>query len=101
MSQAASTQRVRRTVAGRAAAAVRRPGVQGDYIRPFDSLNLSDVGFVGGKTASLGELASLLRRADVTVPAGFAITADAYRDALDAAGAWPKLRRLLARLDVQ
>jgi pyruvate,water dikinase len=71
-----------------------------DYIRPFGSLGLSDVGLVGGKTASLGELTRLLGRSDVGVPEGFAITADAYRDALDAAGAWPTLRRLLAKLDV-
>jgi pyruvate,water dikinase len=78
----------------------RAPAPAGDYIRPFDSLSLSDVPLVGGKTASLGELTRLLRGAEVSVPEGFAITAAAYRDALDGADAWPKLRRLLARLDV-
>ncbi|HEY0647550.1 phosphoenolpyruvate synthase [Phenylobacterium sp.] len=68
---------------------------QADYIAPFDSLTLRDIPRVGGKTASLGELCQLLRDAEVRVPNGFAITADAYRDALSEAGAWPRLRELL------
>lgn len=67
-----------------------------DYVRGFDSLGMADVPLVGGKTASLGELTQLLGGQAVTVPEGFAVTADAYRDALDAAGAWPRLRALLA-----
>jgi pyruvate,water dikinase len=70
------------------------------YIRPFASLRLADVPLVGGKTASLGELAALLAGAPVAVPQGFAITAQAYRDALEAAGAWPRLRALLDGLDL-
>jgi pyruvate,water dikinase len=66
-----------------------------NYIRSFAALTLDDVPLVGGKTASLGELASLLEAAKVRVPAGFAITAEAYRDALSAAEAWPRLRRIL------
>jgi pyruvate,water dikinase len=80
----------------------RAPGPRAaDYVRHFDSLSLSDVPLVGGKTASLGELTRLLGRAEVGVPEGFAITAEAYRHALDDAQAWPKLRRLLSRLDVR
>jgi pyruvate,water dikinase len=70
------------------------------YIRPFESLRLADVPLVGGKTASLGELAALLAGEAVDVPKGFAVTAEAYRDALDAAGAWPRLHALLDGLDV-
>ena len=33
------------------------------------------------------------------VPGGFATTADAYRDTLEHAGAWPRLRAALAGLD--
>ena len=61
------------------------------YIRPFDSLGLADVPLVGGKTASLGELRGLLGSGPITVPDGFAVTADAYRDALTEADAWPEL----------
>lgn len=67
-----------------------------DYVAPFDTLTLSDVSRVGGKTASLGELCQLLRDGEVRVPDGFAITAAAYRDALSEAHAWPKLQALLA-----
>lgn len=66
------------------------------YIRPFDSLGLADVPLVGGKTASLGELRGLLGSGPITVPDGFAVTADAYRDALTDADAWPQLTALLA-----
>lgn len=38
-----------------------------------------DVGLVGGKNASLGELINGLGPAGVRVPDGFATTADAYR----------------------
>ena len=68
------------------------------YVRGFDVLGLADAPLVGGKTASLGELAQLLSGEPITVPEGFAITADAFRDALDAAGAWPRLKKLLAGL---
>ena len=71
------------------------------YIRPFDTLALGDVPLVGGKTASLGELQQLLKGAKVAVPEGFAITAQAYRDALTGAGAWEPLRALLEGLDVE
>jgi len=52
------------------------------------------------KNASLGELASDLASAGVAIPAGFALTASLYREALTFAGAWPKLHALLDHLDV-
>ena len=51
-------------------------------VRWFAALRLKDVPLVGGKNASLGELYAELS-AGVQVPNGFALTADAYRDALD------------------
>ena len=71
-----------------------------DYIRPFNALGLADVASVGGKTASLGELSRLLDGGPVIVPDGFAITAQAYRDALAEAGAWAPLHAALDGLDV-
>lgn len=44
----------------------------------FTEVSLSDVGFVGGKNASLGEMIQHLSQAGVEVPYGFAITAHAY-----------------------
>ncbi|WP_049820459.1 phosphoenolpyruvate synthase [Bradyrhizobium japonicum] len=69
------------------------------YVRWFEDLGLDDVGMVGGKTASLGELYSMLSRRGISVPNGFALTAAAYRAALLQQGAWEELRKLLAGLD--
>ena len=69
------------------------------YVRWFKDIRLEDVPLVGGKTASLGELYSALSPQGVRVPNGFALTAIAYRNALDEARAWDKLRDLLAGLD--
>ena len=66
------------------------------FVRWFDDIRLKDVPAVGGKTASLGELRSLL---GAKVPDGFALTAEAYREALAAAGAVEELRRLLYGFD--
>src|SRR5579864_7849385 len=66
------------------------------HIRWFSQIGLDDVPEVGGKTASLGELYSVLGPRGVRVPDGFAVTARAYRDALGAAGVWGELRRLMA-----
>jgi pyruvate,water dikinase len=70
-----------------------------DYVRWFSSIRLGDVPVVGGKNASLGEMYSALSRRGVRVPNGFALIADAYRDALSAAKAWQPLHELLDRLD--
>jgi pyruvate,water dikinase len=69
------------------------------YVRWFSSIRHTDVGLVGGKTASLGELYGALGTKGVRVPNGFAITADAYRDALTGADAWDRLHGLLDELD--
>ena len=45
----------------------------------FDSIGIDDVGRVGGKNASLGEMYQRLACQGVRVPNGFATTADAYR----------------------
>ena len=58
----------------------------------LDSLSMNDVGRVGGKNASLGEMISGLAAAGVKVPGGFATTADAYYEFLGH-------ERLAARID--
>lgn len=70
-----------------------------NYIRWFSELGVGDIALVGGKNASLGEMYSGLSGKGIRVPDGFAITADAYRDALDAADAWPRLHDALDDLD--
>jgi pyruvate,water dikinase len=52
----------------------------------FEDLSRGDVARVGGKNASLGEMVRNLGRSGVSVPAGFATTADAYWRFIDANG---------------
>jgi pyruvate, water dikinase len=69
------------------------------YVRFFEEFGIEDVPLVGGKNASLGEMYRKLSDEGVLVPNGFAITADAYRRMLEAAGAWQPLRAALDDLD--
>jgi pyruvate,water dikinase len=45
----------------------------------FEAVGIRDVGRVGGKNASLGEMIRELSSKGVRVPSGFIVTADAYR----------------------
>lgn len=51
-------------------------------VLPFTELGRSDVGRVGGKNASLGEMTNRLGAAGIRVPPGFATTAEAYDELL-------------------
>ncbi|MEX2587145.1 MAG: phosphoenolpyruvate synthase [Actinomycetota bacterium] len=66
--------------------------VDGHYVVWFTELSSADVGLVGGKNASLGELIANLAPAGIRVPEGFATTAEAYWRFLDSAG----LRKVIA-----
>jgi pyruvate,water dikinase len=55
---------------------------------------------VGGKNSSLGEMIANLARLGVSVPDGFATTADAYRDFLAHEGLADRIKQELAPLDV-
>lgn len=69
------------------------------YIRPFRTISNADVAEVGGKNASLGELYGRLAAANVRVPNGFAVTAQAYRDVMTASGAWAAVHAALDGAD--
>jgi len=69
------------------------------YVRPFRTLTLDDIPLVGGKNASFGEMISALAPLGVSVPDGFALTADAYRALLDGAGVRDRLRSALEKID--
>ena len=71
------------------------------YVLPLEALRMTDVGSVGGKNASLGELISQLSAADVRVPGGFATTAGAFTDFLNAGGLKARIDAALAKLDVE
>jgi pyruvate,water dikinase len=49
------------------------------FIEWFEQLGTGDIARVGGKNASLGELTRALTATGIRVPAGFAVTAQAYR----------------------
>jgi pyruvate, water dikinase len=69
------------------------------YIRWFGDLGLADVPIVGGKNASLGELYRELSPLGVSVPNGFAVTAEAFRDTLSEAGLRTELEELMKTFD--
>ena len=70
------------------------------YVVDFAKLRNTDVGVVGGKNASLGEMISQLAGTGVRVPGGFATTAEAYRDFLEFQGLAARIEARLATLDV-
>jgi pyruvate,water dikinase len=70
------------------------------YVIPLEQLGMRDVATVGGKNASLGEMIGALARLGVSVPGGFATTADAYREFLEQNGLEARIRTELAALDV-
>ena len=69
------------------------------FIRFFEEVGVADIPLVGGKNASLGEMYRELSGEGVLVPHGFAITADAYRYMLEAAGATARLKTALEGMD--
>jgi len=66
----------------------------------YDGLGMDDVETVGGKNASLGELISNLSNMGVSVPNGFATTADAFRAFMSQSGLHDKIQAELDILDV-
>ncbi|MBS7660356.1 phosphoenolpyruvate synthase [Pseudomonas lalucatii] len=71
-----------------------------EYVVSLDKLGVHDVEHVGGKNASLGEMISNLAGAGVSVPGGFATTAQAYRDFLEQSGLNAQIHAALDALDV-
>ncbi|SBS33083.1 Phosphoenolpyruvate synthase [Marinomonas spartinae] len=70
------------------------------FIKWFKDLRLEDVGEVGGKNASLGEMISNLTDLGIQVPNGFATTAYAYQSFLEESGLDAKIHETLDSLDV-
>jgi pyruvate,water dikinase len=71
-----------------------------EYVVPLENLCMEDVGRVGGKNASLGEMLQNLAPLGVSVPGGFATTSDAYREFLRHDGLQDKINAVLEELDV-
>ena len=69
------------------------------FVKWFEEVGSGDVGLVGGKNASLGEMIRNLGEKGVNVPSGFAITAAAYRYLIEKAGIRMQLETTLADLN--
>ena len=71
-----------------------------NFIKWFKDLGIDDVGTVGGKNASLGEMISNLTELGIQVPNGFATTSYAYQTFLEQSGLNQRIHDLLDNLDV-
>ncbi|WP_218354915.1 phosphoenolpyruvate synthase [Alteromonas lipotrueiana] len=71
-----------------------------EYVLWYQELGMQDVGRVGGKNASLGEMISNLANAGVQVPGGFATTSDAFNKFLLQSGLDDRIHKVLDSLDV-
>ncbi len=65
----------------------------------FDEIGISDIPYVGGKNASLGEMYVSLSKLGVNVPFGYAVTSHAYNFFLDQTGLREKITKILSDLD--
>ncbi len=72
-----------------------------EYILWLDELGMKDLEKVGGKNSSLGEMISHLSGLGVSVPGGFATTADAFREFLDQSGLAGRIQDTLKSLDAE
>ena len=52
--------------------------MENKYIIDLSEIQLNDLELVGGKNASLGEMIQNLKKLGINIPAGFALTVDAY-----------------------
>jgi len=69
------------------------------FVLWFDELTIKDVPKVGGKNASLGEMYQKLVKEGVSIPNGFAVTAQAYFYLLKKAKIEKEIRKILRDLD--
>jgi len=69
------------------------------FVKWFEEVGTGDVGLVGGKNASLGEMITNLGKKGVNVPSGFAITAEAYKYVIEEAGISEEIADTLTGLD--
>jgi pyruvate, water dikinase len=71
------------------------------HVVAFKDVGLADIDRVGGKNASIGEMLRSLVALGISVPDGFATTADAYREFLKQGGLDERIRKALAGLNVE
>ena len=71
-----------------------------EYVQWFDNVGMNDVGSVGGKNASLGEMISHLKPLGVSVPNGYATTAFAFNEFLQKNALDKRISEVLSKLNV-
>lgn len=71
------------------------------FIKFFEEISLQDINLVGGKNASLGEMVQNLGSQGITIPSGFAVTADAYWHLLEQNNLKEEITNLLSNLDTR
>ena len=67
----------------------------------LDQLRLTDLAQVGGKNSSLGEMIGSLSNLGVSVPGGFATTAEAFQDFIAENNLAQRMQDRLATLDIE
>lgn len=68
-------------------------------IKPFSEITIKDIGEVGGKNSSLGEMFTQLSSRGIKVPNGFATTAFAFEEFLTQNALHYKLQQLMDHLE--
>ena len=87
-----------RTIEKPASRAAKRKPAKASPVIWFEKLGRGDVAQVGGKNASLGEMVQTLSPRGIRVPPGFATTAGAYWDYVEANDLGGEIGALLAQL---
>jgi pyruvate,water dikinase len=72
-----------------------------NLVVPFSEVGINDVALVGGKNASLGEMAMHMQPLGINIPDGFATTAEAFRLFLKENNLVDKLNTLVNSLDTR
>jgi len=85
----------------RKAAPKKQPSRAKRSILWFDELGIKDVGLVGGKNASLGEMYRTLTDKGVRVPNGFAISSAAYQYFITSTGVKKQIKTILKDLNTK
>lgn len=71
------------------------------FIKHFEEIGIDDVGEVGGKNASLGEMIVHLAPKGINIPGGYVVTASAYRYFLEKTGLAGFIKQQLEGLNIR
>ena len=70
------------------------------YIKNLNNIKISDIGSVGGKNASLGEMMNALNNLDLHLPQGYALITKAYVDFIKENNIAPYIQTILENKDL-